>query len=441
MINLFEVFNKKAIVLYKSFKFSGINRKTIVIEEEGFLPDDITTPYKFFSNNPNIDSKPLFFNEIEIPRFWKIEGNNNMAFIKNLDEVKARIIYKPNYKYRIVERVEWLDKRGHTQFIDYYNNIGKRYAQVVLDVATQKRILKRFFNYHNEVFLTENFATNDIILNWKNKEYFFHSKIQFVNFYLKAAKLEKESFMINSLLISPTIVNDLSESSDARIFWQDEVTADIVRHMENALSKESKNYKIIVPSKDRYQKVLALIDEKYHDRILIGGYVYNFVKKNKYTNKVLTLTNSDQLPNIETIIGAHPNAEFHIAAVTEMSMNLLKLNKYPNVNLYPNAKMQKMVSLYEQCDIYLDINKGNEILDAVRAAFDYNLLILGYYTTAHNRDVVPDSNLFEETQYQRLSNTLGHIMGEDSVREACINSQQQQAGAISKEEFIKSMNS
>ncbi|MDG0820757.1 hypothetical protein M4L90_13090 [Staphylococcus equorum] len=121
MINLFGVFDKKAIVLFKSFKHAGIQRKTIVIEENGFLPDDVLTPYNFFASSHETISRPLFFNEVKIPRFWKIEGNNNGAFIKNSDEIKARIIYKKNYKQRIVERVEWLNKRGHTQYIDYYN--------------------------------------------------------------------------------------------------------------------------------------------------------------------------------------------------------------------------------------------------------------------------------------------------------------------------------
>ena len=51
MINLFEAFDKQTIVLYNSFKFSGMNRQTIVIEADGFLPDDVKTPYEFFAEN------------------------------------------------------------------------------------------------------------------------------------------------------------------------------------------------------------------------------------------------------------------------------------------------------------------------------------------------------------------------------------------------------
>ena len=210
--------------------------------------------------------------------------------------------------------------------------------------------------------------------------------------------------------------------------------------MENVLEKGKKSYKIIIPSQSAYQNVIDLIDEKYHNRIFQSGYVYKFVKSNNYTNKVLTLTNSDQLPHLEKMVQDYPNIFFHVAAKTEMSMKLLHLNKYSNVNLYPNAKREKFISLYKQCDIYLDINKGSEILDAVRAAFDYNLLILGYNTTAHNKDVTSDANLFDEAIPETLSNTLKQVIEDKSNLEDRLQLQLQQAGSISKDEFIKSLN-
>ena len=151
------------------------------------------------------------------------------------------------------------------------------------------------------------------------------------------------------------------------------------------------------------------------------------------------MTNSDQIPHLEEIVQAHPNLEFHVAALTEMSMKLLSLNKYDNVNLYPNAKRQKFISLYKSCDIYLDINKGNEILDAVRAAFDYNLVILGYNETSHNKDVTPENNLFEEAQFEILSSILRDIVAEPSHLDQRLRQQWQQAGSISKAEFIRSL--
>ncbi len=53
------------------------------------------------------------------------------------------------------------------------------------------------------------------------------------------------------------------------------------------------------------------------------------------------------------------------------------------------------MKLYQLCDIYLDINEGNEILNAVEQAFDYELLILGYRQTAHHAKVTLSEHLFE----------------------------------------------
>ena len=59
-----------------------------------------------------------------------------------------------------------------------------------------------------------------------------------------------------------------------------------------------------------------------------------------------------------------------------MSTVLTSLEHYPNAKLYPTIKRDMVEELYQRCDIYLDINEGGEILNAVRTAFDYNLLLV-----------------------------------------------------------------
>ncbi|MBF0840661.1 MULTISPECIES: accessory Sec system glycosylation chaperone GtfB [Mammaliicoccus] len=439
MINLFEAFDKQTIVLYNSFKFSNIKRQTIVIEADGFLPEDVKTPYEYFANNEKMPIKPLFFNQVKTPEFWMIEGNNNEAVIKDTGEIKARIIYKKNYKHRIVERIEWLNNQGHTQYIDYYNKYGYRYAQVLLDPNTHRRILKRYFNAKGEVFIVENFITNDVILNWKDKEYFFHSKIQFVNFYIQVAGLESEQFLINSFSIPAAVMNGLNASSNDYLYWQGDITSDVIRHMENILSKERRSFSIIVPGNRAYEKVKESISDKWKNRIRKSGYVYNFLKSNNHSNQVLILTNSDQIPHLKEIVQAQPHLDFHIAAMTEMSKNLLDFNKHTNVKLYPNAKKSEFKALYEKCDIYLDINKGNEILDAVRAAFDYKLLILGYEATAHNNVVTAPINLFDVEYPHTLITRLEEVTQNNDIFDKYLELQLEQANAIDKVTFIESV--
>ncbi|PTI35446.1 accessory Sec system glycosylation chaperone GtfB [Mammaliicoccus vitulinus] len=440
MINLFETFDKQTIVLYNSFKFSGMNRQTIVIEADGFLPADVKTPYEFFAENKSLPVKPLFFNQVKAPEFWLIEGNNNDAVIKDKGDIKARIIYKKNYKHRIVERIEWLNKQGHTQYIDYYNKYGYCYAQVVLDPNTHKRILKLYYNANGEVFMVENFITNDVILNWQGKEYFFHSKIQFVNFYIQVAGLESEQFLINSFSLPAAVINGLSKPNNDYFYWQGDITSDIIRHMENILSKEHRSFSIIVPSDEAYKQLKSYISDKWKNRIYKSGYVYKFLKSNHHSNQVLILTNSDQIPHLEQIVQHHPHLDFHIAAMTEMSKVLMSLNKYINVKLYPNAKKTELKELYKKCDIYLDINKGNEILDAVRAAFDYKLLILGYDETAHNKVVTAPTHLFDVEYPDILISTLDEVTQNKDTFDNYLELQLKQANAINKLAFIESVN-
>lgn len=441
MINLFEQFDKKTIVLYKSFKYAGIDRKTIVVEENGFLPDDVLSPYQFFSKNKTYTEQPLFFNQVKKPRFWQIEGSNNEAVIKNVDEIKARIIYRPNYKFRIVERVEWLNKNGHTQYIDYYNKHGFKYAQVVLNPKNHRRTLKHFFNDKGQIFMTENIITNDIMLNWKGKEYIFNSKVHFIIFYLRVNGIDSESFLINSFLTTAAVLNNLENAYNNTLFLQQDVNDNTINHLENLLSKNNQKYNIAVSNEEDYKEILLKIREEWAHKVFKSGYVYKFLKSNLHGNRVLTLTNSDQLPHISDIIEENPHLEFHIAALTEMSNVLLSLKQYDNVRLYPGAKKQKLVNLYKMCDVYLDINKGNEIMDSVRAAFDYKLLVLGYQELAHNLEVTHQENLFSLESYQVLCKTLKEVSLNEKQLNNRLKLQLTQAGAVDALTFKNSMKS
>ncbi len=49
MIKLFDYFNDHSRKLYESFKASKLEEYlTIVLNDNGFLPDDVISPYQFF---------------------------------------------------------------------------------------------------------------------------------------------------------------------------------------------------------------------------------------------------------------------------------------------------------------------------------------------------------------------------------------------------------
>ena len=97
------------------------------------------------------------------------------------------------------------------------------------------------------------------------------------------------------------------------------------------------------------------LSREEQQKVYASGYLYDMYKRNQYSKNVLTLTNSDQI-HVETLIRLHKDYQFHIGAKTEMSSKLLSLSQYENVKLYPN-KDQTVQTLYQQCDIYLDINE------------------------------------------------------------------------------------
>ena len=50
MINLFETFNDVSQKLQHSLYLADYRHPTIVMDDNGFLPDDVISPYKFFAN-------------------------------------------------------------------------------------------------------------------------------------------------------------------------------------------------------------------------------------------------------------------------------------------------------------------------------------------------------------------------------------------------------
>lgn len=47
MINLFEIFDEASQKLQQSLQFAGFKHETIVMDDDGFLPDNVMTPYQF----------------------------------------------------------------------------------------------------------------------------------------------------------------------------------------------------------------------------------------------------------------------------------------------------------------------------------------------------------------------------------------------------------
>lgn len=114
----------------------------------------------------------------------------------------------------------------------------------------------------------------------------------------------------------------------------------------------------------------------------------------------------------------------------------MNLGKYKNVKLYPSIELNKARQLYEAADIYLDINQGNEIMNAVRSAYDYDHLIMGFKETAHNVTYTNNAMLVSEREPDLL---LEYLHMKKNEKEAALKKQKSQTNDVSVEVFNGSL--
>ncbi|WP_248622175.1 hypothetical protein [Enterococcus cecorum] len=141
MISLFDWYDQETADLHHSLKQAGFLMPTVVLEETGFLPDDVLTPYAYFTKWQQ-KGKARYFNEIPIEKYDEIKANNNDGGIYDEEVKKATIIFEtPGSTDRMVKEVLYHAKGNEQQpwFKDHYNQYGFRFAQTHL-IKTVRRV-------------------------------------------------------------------------------------------------------------------------------------------------------------------------------------------------------------------------------------------------------------------------------------------------------------
>lgn len=423
---LFDAYTIESQNLHNSFVVSDIPCNVVVINDDGFLPDGVDSLYQYFLSTANYSGKPKYFNEVKVPDYWEISSSNNSGEIHDLHHLRGRIFYSEPTNARHVRCVEWLDENGVVRNCDYYNKYGMLYSKATFD-KNQKLILKSYFDLDNREVIVENYITNDIIVNYNDKVRIFRNKVEFVMYYMDIRGLNSTRLFINSLGTPFFVSNNLMDNNKSDVlFWQEYKRRDIPGNMQFILDGNAKRInRIYVQKKDSYDALVKLSNN--NDAIKCMGYVYPFARHSKHRREALIMTNSDNILHVEDIISALPSIHFHVAALTEMSSKLMAIGKYDNVTLYPTITMAKIPALYEKCDIYLDINKENEIVQAVGSAFLSNLLIFAFNETIHNINYVANVNRYKAEDYRDLIKELEHIINDVDVWDKKLMSQREHA--------------
>lgn len=425
---LLDNYGEKSSMLHQSFRSAGFTGPVIIIEDDGFFPEDVISVYQYFCGDfrksNRVPEKARYFNQIERPDYWEVSGNGSKGKVNNLQRERGRIFYaEPKYK-RLVRVVDWMDEKGTVRFSDHYNRYGALYARTIFN-KDAKRFCKVYFDAEGRETLVENFVTQDIILNRDDKVYIFQNKTELV---LKA--LEKLGVLGSRLffntLSTPLFVSERMPEGRAEdvLFWQEDTGDEIPGNMQMILSGKSKRTRAVyVQKRDSYEKLMRLGVSKEIVKPL--GFVYAYSGENKYQNEALICTNSDKIEKCEELIKALPNMRFHIAAVTEMSSKLMAMSQYENVSLYPGATTKRINELFDSCDYYLDINHEAEIVSAVKQAFLHNQLILGFKNTLHNKALIAGEHVFNG--HEEMVAFLNKIMGNKTMINKRIDLQKRMA--------------
>lgn len=426
VVLLMDNFSEESKKLYTSFRLAKCSCKTVVLEDDGFLPPGVISIYSYFlgdfKNAPGSFGKPRYFNQITVPDYWEISGNNSQGKICDCGQERGRIFYANPQNRRLVKVVDWLDEKGVVRSSDHYNLYGALYARTTFNAKGQ-RFMKTYFSADGKEKIVENFATKDIILNDGNQVRFFKNKTDFAIYVLQTAGLSDKRIFFNTLSTSFFISERLQNPKRQNVlFWQEPKRDDIPGNMVGILErKNSYTGAIMVQKRAAYDKLLELGANP--DILHLLGFIYPFKRKNGHGREVLICTNSDNIAHATKIIEALPELHFHIAAITEMSSKLTAVGEYENVTLYPNAKTKQLSSLFSRCDWYFDINHANEIVSAVKRAFLQDQLIFGFEETLHNRDYVAQEHIFAKADVERMIAVVKEILENDTLMEQHLNLQ------------------
>lgn len=415
VINLFENFGQKELDLAKAFYMSEIKHPTVVINYNGFLPPEVESPFGYYINQSS-DGKTRYFNQIKHPDLWEVRGNNSSGEVYQVDRKRANIVYTEPKHLRLVERVEWLNEVGNIRSIDHYDNHGNLFAETVCD-NNGNHLLQTFFDANGKEKILRDFTTDRITLKLDQGEVVFDSLVDFVVYYLKERGYDNSGIYYNSLslplFVSLKLANTGKESDI--LFWNEDIGQELPGNMTYLMNNDTRTKKIFIQKKKAYNKVINMVPEDKKAMFDYLGTIYPHSRLNNQRKNILIMTNSDQIEHLKELVENLEGFHFYIGAITEMSSKLMAFDEYSNVTLYPSIVSKISEELFKKCDVYLDINYGNEILGITRVAFRENMLILGFDSTVHNRTFIAPDNIYKPDLYMKMTDKIRQALSNQDV--------------------------
>lgn len=437
MLLLIDQFNKGARLLWNSLTLAGYKLPAVAVQYDGFLPEGMVSPYQYYIGTDPVREKrtPLYFDRLSVPEFQELTSTSAMGEIRDYEELRAKVFYAEPKHRRFVKIVDWLDRNGKTVCSDHYDQYGYRFAQTILD-GDQHMALKSYYDRSGREVIVENFLTGDILLTENGKTVHFRTKSDFVVHFLRKMGYGLDRILYNSLSTPFFVADKVKGESEGcnLLFWQEPIGQELPGNMKAILGKGAGNTgTILIQERRAWTRIQELpVDQKRFRRL---GYLYPFGKRERKGHRALILTNSDQIEKLETIVQGLPELPVSIAAVTEMSAKLLAMERYPNVSLYPAASPEAIAKQLAECDLHLDVNHGNELMNAAAAAFEAEQLIFAFENTVHNRTYICPENIFKPEEAEGMIGRLQLVLNDGKAFEEALLRQHEFAFAATEADY------
>lgn len=437
MLNLFDRFDTASLDFLRSQIMAGIKIPAVSINDDGYLPAEVDSPIKYFCELGG-KHEPLYFDKLSIPPYWKINASATGGTVNDLDQKRANLIFSSNDNSRSIKVVQWLTKDGKVSWSDHYDRHGQLFAKTYFENG--RPALRKYFNKEGQVVITWNFGDDDIFLNSKGHFRHFANHIDFVVYFLQLRQYDLDHVFYNTLGDSLSVTLKLPHNGTDTLFWHEKTGNDLPGNMKVLMQNETRTKHIIFQRYmdwQQYNGVLML--QQQHVDFNYLGTIYPHPRPNQLRPRALILTNSDQIEQLDQLTKLLPNVHFDIAALTTMSAKLLAYGGRANVDVYPSASTKLMKKMLANDDLYLDINHANEIVDAVRAAFEQNMLIVAFKDTCHRPDLVDAPNIFEPGQGEKMADLIKDALSSADKMKQLIDTQRLHASDMLVDDYKKGM--
>ena len=347
----------------------------------------------FFSNHEN--SSPLHMTQLPLPRFWEVLSSGDIVAEGNK---KGKIYCSPQWP-QIVEVVEWYDNKGVCCAKDHYDLSGTCFHREIWS-GGKKEIDIYGQENQEQLYL---FSSHDRALYREA-----NGQEQGLPSIDEARKLVLDKQLSTGDCIVLSDINLLREMPNLS-------SNQLVFYMREEFSTEDISY-----LKERCGKLLTR-DLKFKTDNMNPPLIYlpTFLGAfREFRPHILILTDTQELEQIEVLVSALPNFEFHIAALTAMGRRLLVLDCLANVHLYPGLSREIYEKLLQTCSIYLDISHAQEILDGSRTALENGMVLYAFKDTCHQPEFYVTDHVFPRDGVAEMIDELSQLVNPEKYQSA-----------------------